>query len=76
MREKGEQVIAIWNIRDKFGQSGKVRLMDDGTVEKKLCGQRLWRLLAKLDISIMDARDVQESLKATEGIVKVTRQRG
>ena len=76
MREKGERVITIWNIRDKFGQSGQVRLMDDGTVEKKLCGQRLWRLLAKVDIGIMDARDVQESLKATEGIVKVTRQRG
>ena len=69
-------MIAIWNIRDNFGQSGQVRLMDDGTVEKKLSGQRLWRLLAKVNIGIMDARDVQESLKATEGIVKVTRQGG
>jgi len=69
-------VIAIWNIRDNFGQPGQVRLMDDGMVEKKLCGQRLWRFLAKVDIGIMDARDVQESLKATEGIVKVTRQGG
>ena len=76
MREKGERVIAIWNIRDNFGQSGQVRLMDDGTVEKKLCGQRLWRLLAKVDIGIMDAKDVQESLKATKGIIKVTRQGG
>ena len=69
-------MIAIWNIRDNFDQLGKVRLMDDGTVEKKLSGQRLWRLLAKVNIGIMDAKDVQESLKATEGIVKVTRQRG
>lgn len=69
-------MIAIWNIRDNFGQSGQVRLMDDGTVEKKLCGQRLWRLLAKVELAIMDARDVQESLKNTEGIVKVTRQGG
>ena len=76
MREKGERVITIWNIKDKFGQPGKVRLMDDGTVEKKLSRQRLWQFLAKVDISIMDARDVQESLKNTEGIVKVTRQRG
>jgi len=76
MREKGERVITIWNIRDKLGQPGKVRLMDDGTLEKKLSGQRLWRFLAKVDISIMDARDVQESLKNTEGIVKVIKQRG
>jgi len=69
-------VIAIWNIRDNFGQPGQVRLMDDGTLEKKLSGQRLWRLLAKVDIDIMDAKDIQESLKNTEGIVKVTRQRG
>lgn len=66
----------VWNIKDNFGQSGQVRLMDDGTLEKKLSGQRLWRFLAKVDIGIMDARDVQESLKNTEGIVKVTRQRG
>lgn len=69
-------MIAVWNIRDNFGQSGQVRLMDDGTVEKKLYGQRLWRLLAKVDIGLMDAKDVQESLKATKGIVKVTRQGG
>ena len=76
MREKGGKVIATWNITDKFNQSGQVRLMDDGTVEKKLCGQKLWRLLARVDIGIMGAKDVQESLKATEGIVKVIRQRG
>ncbi|GAI25746.1 unnamed protein product, partial [marine sediment metagenome] len=29
MREKGERVIAIWNIRDNFGQSGQVRLMKE-----------------------------------------------
>ena len=69
-------MIAIWNIRDNFGQSGQVRLTEEGRVEKKLCGQRLWRLLAKVDIGIMEAKDVQESLKNTEGIVKVIRQGG
>lgn len=69
-------MIAIWNIRDKFNQPGQVRLMDDGTIEKKLYGQRLWRLLAKVDLGIFNEKDIQESLKATEGIVKVTRQRG
>lgn len=76
MREGEKKVIAVWNIQDKFGQPGQVRLTEEGRVEKKLYGQRLWRLLAKVDIGIMEARDVQESLKATEGIVKVTRQRG
>ncbi len=76
MREGEKKVIAIWNIRDKFGQPGKVRLMDDGTVEKKLCGQRLWRVLAKVDIGIFNEKDIQESLRNTEGIVKVTRQGG
>ena len=74
MKIKGGKVIATWNIIDKFNQAGQVRLMDDGTVEKKLCGQKLWRPLAKVELAIMDARDVQESLKNTEGIVKVTRQ--
>ncbi len=69
-------MIAIWNIRDNFGQSGQVRLTEEGKVEKKLSGQRLWRFLAKVNIGIMDAKDVQESLKATKGIIKVTRQRG
>ncbi len=69
-------MIAIWNIRDKFGQSGQVRLTEEGKIEKKLYGQRLWRLLAKVDIGIFNEKEIQESLKATEGIVKVTRQRG
>jgi len=69
-------VIAVWNITDKFGQPGQVRLTEEGKVEKKLYGQRLWRLLAKVDINIFTEKDVQESLKATEGIVKVIRQRG
>lgn len=69
-------MIAIWNIRDKFNQTGQVRLTEEGKVEKKLYGQRLWRLLAKVDIGIFNEKDVQESLKATEGIVKVTRQGG
>jgi len=76
MREKGERVIAIWNIRDNFGQPGKVRLMDDGTLEVKQRGQRLWRLIRMVDISIFTEKDVQESLRNTEGIVKVIRQRG
>ncbi len=69
-------MIAVWNITDKFGQPGQVRLTEEGKVEKKLYGQRLWRFLAKVDIGIMEARDVQESLKATDGIVKVIRQGG
>ena len=69
-------MIAVWNITDKFGQPGQVRLTEEGKVEKKLYGQRLWRLLAKVDINIFTEKDVQESLKATEGIVKVIRQRG
>lgn len=76
MREKEKKVIATWNIRDKFGQVGQVRLTEEGKIEKKLYGQRLWRLLAKVDIGIFNEKEIQESLKATEGIVKVTRQRG
>jgi len=73
MREGERKVIAIWNIRDKFDQAGQVRLMDDGTLEKKLCGQRLWRLISYIDISLFNEKDVKNALKATEGISEVKR---
>ena len=66
----------VWNIRDSFGQAGQVRLMDDGALEKRLCGQRLWRLIRMVDISIFSEKDVQEALKNTEGIAQVKSQRG
>ena len=69
-------MLAIYNITDSFGRTGQVRLRNDGKLERRLCGQRIWRPIAHVDISIFSEEDVQESLKATEGIVKVMRQRG
>ena len=66
----------VWNIRDTFGQAGQIRLRRDGRLEKKLCGQRLWRLIRMVDISIFTEKDVQEALKNTEGIAQVKSQRG
>ena len=63
----------VWNIRDTFGHPGQVRLRRDGRLEKKLCGQRLWRLIGYIDISVFSDRDIEDSLKQTEGIAKVTR---
>lgn len=63
----------VWNIRDNFGQPGKVRLDREGRLEKKLCGQRLWRLIRYIDISLFNEKDVKNALKATEGISEVKR---
>ena len=66
----------IWNITDSFGQSGQVRLTDEGRLEVKNNGQRLWRFIRYIDISLFTARDVKNALKTTEGISEVKSQRG
>jgi len=66
----------VWNIKDNFGQSGQVRLTQEGRLEVKNNGQRLWRLIRMVDISIFTEKDVQEALKNTEGITQVKSQRG
>ncbi|MBA7702187.1 hypothetical protein ES703_110944 [subsurface metagenome] len=66
----------VWNIQDNFGQPGKVRLTEEGRLEIKPCGCRLWRLISYIDVSLFTARDVKNALKATEGISKVKTQRG
>lgn len=66
----------VWNIEDRFGQPGKVRLTEEGRLEKKLCGQRIWRLLGIVDISIFTVKDIQSNLKENQGIRKLTKQRG
>ena len=63
----------VWNIRDNFGQPGQIRLRKDGRVEKKLCGQRLWRLIGYIDISLFTEKDIEEALKQNEGIAQVKR---
>lgn len=63
----------IWNIRDNFGQPGQVRLRRDGRLEIKNNGQRLWRLIRYIDISLFSDREIEESLRQTGGISKVTR---
>lgn len=63
----------VWNIRDSFGQSGQVRLTKEGRLEVRNNGQRLWRLIRYVDISIFTDKDIEDSLKQTEGIAKVTR---
>lgn len=66
----------VWNIRDAFGQPGQVRLTEEGKLEIKNNGQRLWRLISYIDISLFSARDVKNALKATEGISQVKSQKG
>ena len=66
----------IWNIRDAFGQPGQVRLTEEGRLEVKSCGCRLWRLISYIDISLFSARDIKNALKATEGIREVKSQKG
>ena len=66
----------VWSIRDNFGQSGQVRLTREGRLEIKNNGQRLWRLIGYIDISLFSAKDVREAIKATEGISQVKGQRG
>ena len=66
----------IWNIRDAFGQLGQVRLTEEGRLEVKSCGCRLWRLISYIDISLFSARDIKNALKATEGIREVKSQKG
>ena len=63
----------VWNIQDNFKRPGQVRLRRDGRLEKKLCGQRLWRLITYVDISLFTEKDVENALKATEGISQVKR---
>ncbi len=63
----------IWNIKDSFGQPGQVRLTREGRLEIKNNGQRGWRLIGYIDISLFSGKDIEESLKQTEGIAKVTR---
>lgn len=66
----------VWNIVDRFGRPGQVRLTDEGKLEKKLCGQRIWRLLGIVNISIFTVNDIQSSLRENQGVLKITRQRG
>ena len=63
----------IWNIRDTFGQSGQVRLTRDGRLEVRNNGQRVWRLIKLVDISLFTDKDVENALKSTEGISQVKR---
>lgn len=63
----------VWNIRDNFGQPGQVRLTREGRLEIRNNGQRAWRLIGYIDISLFTDKDIEESLKETEGIAKVTR---
>ena len=74
MRERGQKV-KVWNITDNFGQPGKVRLTEEGRLEIKPCGCRLWRFMRYIDISLFSARDVKNALKTTEGISQVKSQR-
>ena len=66
----------VWNIRDNFGQSGQVRLTRGGRLEVKNNGQRLWRLIRYVDVSLFTDKDVKNALKTTEGISEVKSQRG
>lgn len=66
----------VWNIRDNFGQSGQVRLTREGRLEIKNNGQRLWRLIRYIDVSLFTDKDVKNALKTTEGISQVKSQRG
>ena len=63
----------IWNIRDTFGQPAKVRLRQDGRLEIKKCGARVWRLIKIIDISIFTDKDVKQAIKQTQGIAQVKR---
>jgi len=66
----------VWNITDNFGQPGQVRLTEEGRLEIKNNGQRLWRFIGYIDISLFSARDVKNALKATGGISEVKSQSG
>lgn len=66
----------VWNIKDNFGQSGQIRLTREGRLEVKNNGQRLWRLIRYIDVSLFTERDVKNALKTTEGISEVKSQRG
>ena len=63
----------VWNIRDNFGQPGQVRLTQEGRLEVKPSGGRLWRFIRYIDISLFNEKDVKNALKATEGISQVKR---
>ena len=63
----------IWNIKDSFGRPGQVRLTREGRLEIRNNGQKPWRLIGYIDISLFSDKDIENSLKETEGIAKVTR---
>ena len=63
----------IWNIRDNFGQPGQVRLTREGRLEVRNNGQRVWRLIKLVDISLFTEKDIENALKSTEGILQVKR---
>ena len=73
MKAKKEAKVKVWNIRDNFGQSGQVRLTREGRLEIKNNGQRVWRLIKLVDISLFSDKDVENALKSTEGIIQVKR---
>lgn len=72
MTKKGAKM-RVWNIKDKFGQPSQVRLTDEGKLEIRGCGQRIWRLLGIVDISVWTHRDIQNYLRENGGIRKITR---
>ena len=63
----------IWNIKDSFGRPGQVRLTKEGKLEIKNNGQKVWRLIKLVDISLFTDKDVENALKSTEGISQVKR---
>ena len=63
----------VWNIQDNFGQPGQVRLSWEGRLEIRNNGQGGWRLIKYVDISLFTGKDIEESLKQTQGISKVSR---
>lgn len=70
---KWGQKMKVWNIRDNFGQPGQVRLRRDGGLEIRNNGQKLWRLIGYIDISLFSDKEIEKRLKQTQGISKVTR---
>lgn len=68
---------ATWNVTDNFGQSSKVRLTEEGKLEKRKHGGNGWQPVIDeiVDLSIYTVKDVRDLLRGMEGIAKVVRKK-
>ena len=62
-----------WQVKTAFGRNLRVRLTDEGILQKRNNGS--WQLMRNepVDLGMVTVEDIEDSLKGMSGVLKVTR---